>query len=152
MAQGEFVAATNDDCEYVGAPLAAAVQELRNEPALGQIAVPFITCAVADIADVPAQVEGSARVQYVKLPKFGLVPYANFSVIRRALGDELGWWGEYYHYAGDTELSTRVWHKGLRVRGLQTPNQYLIHYELQDATRVPNVETAVYNAKWRGKK
>lgn len=150
-AVGEYVAATNDDCEYVGQPIALAVERLREASIVGQIAVPFITVPAATIADVPETVEGDPHVQYVNLRRYGLVPYANFSVIRRDLGQQLGWWGDYYHYAGDTELSTRVWHAGRRVEPLRSPTDYLIHYEVQDGTRVPNVETAIYNARWRRK-
>jgi len=151
-ARGEFVAATNDDCEYIGAPLMHAVTQLRADKLTGQVAIPFLACGgMRDITQLPDEVRGIPKVQLVALPGYGTVVYANFSVIRRELGDELGWWGSYQHYAGDTELSARVWERRLSVKRLNTPGHYLVHYELEDATRVPNVETAIFTTRWRAR-
>lgn len=148
---GEFVAAFNDDAEYRGAPLANAVAKLRAEKTIGQVAIPFLTHPINSVIEIPERVTGTPETQNVALPNLGFVPYANFGVIARALGDKLGWWSEYYYtYAGDTELSTQVWAKGLRVVALDPRDGYLIHWQVRDDTRVPNVETAQFNRRWRG--
>lgn len=151
-ASGEFVASFNDDAEYVGAPLFSAVQSLRADPNIGQIAIPFLTHKVTRASEItttrPERI--LPEVANVKLPVLGTVPYANFSVIRRTLGDELGWWGDYYQYAGDTHLSAGVWARGFAVVPLPHTAGYIIHYEAQDDTRVPNVETKHFDAVWRG--
>lgn len=147
-ATGEFVAAFNDDARYVGQPLAHAVAYLRDHKDVGQIALPYLSYAVADPTALPVRVRGEPQVQKVRLG-IGTVPYANFSVIARALGAALDWWGTYYQYAGDTELSAKVWASGLRVEPLTARGHYVIHYEAQDATRVPNIETPQFDARWR---
>lgn len=151
-ARGEFVAGFNDDAEYVGMPLVYAVAMLRSDKNVGQVAIPFVRHVAATVEDIRGFDAATAQpqVQIVSLPKVGLVPYANFGVIARALGDTLGWWGDcYYQYAGDTELSTQVWAAGLHVASLEAAHGYLIHYEAQDETRLPNVEAPVFNARWR---
>lgn len=153
-ARGEFVAAMNDDAEYIGSPLYFAVQTLRDDKSIGQIAIPFQTFQVSSPDEIECARQCDApppETQLVSLPVLGLVTYANFGVISRDLGNELGWWGEhYYQYAGDTELSTQVWAKGLRVVELDPALGYLVHYQAQDGTRVPNVEAPHFNARWRG--
>lgn len=149
MAEGDYVAAFNDDAVYVGKPLAGAFIILRKNADIGQVAIPFITDKIAP-ADVPAaQPRGVPRVAEVNLEHYGRVPYANFGVIRRNLGDRLGWWGDYYHYAGDTHLSAGVWYSGLTVAPLPSKVGHIVHYELQDETRLPNVETKRFDSIWR---
>lgn len=153
-ARGEFVAALNDDLECVGTPLADAVKMLHADKKIGQVALPYL---------MPN--EDHPHYELVNIPALGKVLYANFGVMRRALGNELNWWGLgedgkpiYYTYGGDTELSVKVWFKGLRVVPLReyapgqklTPkDSYLIHYQVDDDTRVPNVEQGAFNARWR---
>lgn len=151
-ARGEFVAALNDDCEIVHTPLAHAVAQLRADPSIGQIAIPFITHPVCCVEEIPTHVTELPETQIVNLPNLGAVPYANFGVIARELGKSLGWWGQqyYWQYGGDTELSTQVWARGLRVVPLDPSLGYLIHWQVKDDTRVPNVETPQFNRRWRG--
>lgn len=148
-ARGEFVAGFNDDAEYVAAPLHYAVELLRSDKHVGQMAIPFLTHRTRCVADIPPSLHGVPVTQNVALDPLGLVPYANFSVMARALGEELGWWSDYYQYGGDTELSVKVWLKGLRVAPLPAQYGYLIHWEAQDETRLPNVEQPAFNARWR---
>lgn len=148
-ARGTYVAAFNDDAEYFGAPLSAAVTRLERDRRIGQIAIPFATQKVSSVQGCDPTVHATPEVALVNLPHLGAVPYANFSVVSRALGDRCGWWGNFYHYAGDTHLSASVWAAGLRVFPLSYKQGYLLHYEAQDATRLPNVETARFNALWR---
>lgn len=149
MATGEYVAAFNDDAVYVGRPLAGAFLVMRKNSTIGQVAIPFVTEKIAPTEAPSAHPRGTPRVAEVNLEHYGRVPYANFGVIRRALGNRLGWWGDYYQYAGDTHLSAAVWYAGLKVHPLRPETGSLIHYELQDDTRLPNVETKRFDSIWR---
>lgn len=149
MAQGEYVAAFNDDAIYIGKPLAGAFLAMRKRPDVGQVAIPFVTEKISPADSPSAQPRGTPKVAEVNLGRFGRVPYANFSVTRRALGERLGWWGDFYHYAGDTHLSAGVWHAGFKVQPLSPNTGSIIHYELQDDTRLPNVETKRFDSIWR---
>lgn len=149
MAEGDYVAAFNDDAVYMGKPLAGAFIMLRKNPEIGQVALPFVTNKIASIDEFSTEVRGTPRVAEVNLEHYGRVPYANFGVIRRNVGERLGWWGEYYHYAGDTHLSAGVWYSGMSVAPLPWKTGYVIHYELQDETRLPNVETKRFDHIWR---
>lgn len=145
-ARGDFVAAINDDAEYIGTPLADAVTLLTQDATIGQVAIPYGT---------PGE---TPRVELVTTNLYGKVWYANFGVIRRELGESLGWWGDYYQYGGDTELSVKVWYAGLRVAPLSVfaPNVILspsdsriVHYLIDDDTRVPNVESPRFRERWQ---
>lgn len=150
-ARGTYVAAFNDDAVYIGRPVEYAIEILEHNRDVGQIAIPYVRHMCDNASLIPEHVSGTPDYQVVSLPVIGVVPYANFSVISKRLGDALHWWGDYYHYAGDTELSTRVWASGLQVMPLSNElESYVIHYEAQDKTRALNVETHLYNARWRG--
>jgi len=155
-AHGRYVAAFNDDAEYIGTPVEYAVNLLQDNRDVGQVALPYLRHMCDDSEMIPRDIkiirgDRTPQVQVVTLPIIGTVPYANFSVMSKHLGDSLGWWGNYYHYAGDTELSARVWASGLQVQALPSElDAYVLHYEAQDTTRALNVETHLFNARWRG--
>lgn len=159
-AKGRYVANHNDDAEYVGFPLYNAVQELDVRPQAGQIAIPFVTCRLfhpqelAETASETCREHGIAltpKVEEVKTAQFGRVPYANFGVTRRSVGDAVDWWNGnvYYQYGGDTELSCRILAAGHEVLVLKPDLGFLVHYEVQDGTRVPNVEQQIFSERWR---
>lgn len=152
-ATAEFVANFNDDAIYVGPVLAQAVALLRADADVGQVAIPFTAKRVNEASEL-AGASGAGftyapEVQRVRTHLYGEIPYANFGVIRRELGEEVGWWGDYYQYGGDTELSVKVVKAGYRIGVLGQAAGYLIHYEAQDSTRIPNVEQPQFNARWR---
>lgn len=150
-ARGEFVASFNDDAEYVGAPIAFAIELLNQNEAIGQVAIMFATQILHDAEGLKAiNVRNqNPRVQNVRTVLYGEMPYANFGVIRKRLGVQVGWWGSYYQYGGDTELSVKVRAAGFEIAVLAKQHGYIVHYELQDSTRIPNVEQLAFNAKWR---
>lgn len=152
MAEGTYVAAFNDDAQYIGKPLAGAFLLLRKRQDIGQVAIPFTTNKIRHFEEMDLTPHKAPKVAEVNLEHYGRVPYANFGVIRRALGERVGWWGDYYHYAGDTHLSASVWYAGLKVEPLSVQSGYIVHFEVQDETRLPNVETTHFDAVWRNPK
>lgn len=157
-AQADWVANYNDDAEYVGPVLRRAVELGAGDPRIGQICIPFVTCCLRSAEQLEPTAERTCaaqgvpltpNVQKVRTPALGLRPYANFGVTRRSSGDAAGWWGEYFQYAGDTELSLKIYAAGERVLVLPPEAGFLVHYELQDSTRVPNVEQGIFDARWR---
>ncbi len=139
-AQSEYVAAFNDDAEYFGNTLELACSYLDSHPKCGQVAIPY--------RDPDNSIP---FVQYVWLGRQrGKVRarYANFGVTRRALGDQVGWWGDYEHYAGDCELSANVWMAGYDVDEL--PGGEITHYSVVDSTRRDNIPSGsrAFYEKW----
>ena len=126
QAQGEYVAAFNDDAEVVGDTYLRAVKYLDTNPKVGQLAIPFgYPNAMPEVQSVNA-----LNKRFV---------YANFSVTRRELGERVGWWGDFYQYAGDTRLSIEIVKLGFMVVPLD--GGAIIHHQVHDATRKPNIES-----------
>lgn len=150
-ARGEFVASFNDDAEYIGQPIAYAIELLNQNEAIGQVALMFSTQILHDADGLKTinTKNQNPRVQMVRTALYGEMPYANFGVIRKRLGQQVEWWGSYYQYGGDTELSVKVRAAGFEIAVLAKQYGYIVHYELQDSTRIPNVEQLAFNAKWR---
>lgn len=136
-ARGKFVVNLNDDVEVTANVIPAAVDILNRVRSVGQVAIPF------------ADPWHKVHLDYFPCPDGKRLLYANFGVTRKWLGDKLGWWGDYnYTYAGDTHLSTSVWHAGYTVAPLD--NQYHVWHEIvQDETRVPNTETIKWREYWQ---
>lgn len=136
IARGEFTVALNDDLLVQDHCLVNAVDLLREKSIFGQIAIPFIT-------------------PHIQKPKLDFVTaagqrwlYANFGVTHTDLGKRLGWWGNhYYHYAGDVELSMKIWNAGLQVWPLY--DRCLYHIEANDSTRVDNNDSALFYQQWK---
>lgn len=138
-ARGEYVCNLNDDCVVVGDTLKAACDYLDTHPHCGQVAIPF-----GDGKQVPQTQIIPNR--YAALSRKHNVPYANFGVTRRELGEEIGWWGgklsedkQLYQYGGDVFLSLMILMAKYSVDVL--PRGSIVHYQLHDETRVPNVES-----------
>lgn len=128
-ARGRFVCNLNDDAMCIGPILPEACRVLAARDGVGQIALPF-----SDPRHPPAVHKitvGTPPREYL---------YANFGVTRKELGDRLGWWGNGYHYGGDTELSLQIWKAGYSVMPIASrPDMLIRHYRMQDATRIENV-------------
>lgn len=139
-AEGDYVAALNDDCEVKGNTLEMACQYLDEHEHCGQVAIPWHDKGDRDI-----------QVQHVGLGKQMLdVIYANFGVTRRWLGDRVGWWGNYLeHYGGDCELSFMIWHAGYTVDELKGGE--IIHARVQDNTRRVCYYNAAFANRWYGR-
>lgn len=124
-ARGEYVAAFNDDAVYLNNALELACHYLDTNPTCGQVAIPY------------REPGGELHTQEMWLGRHRIkVLYANFSVTRRWLGEQVGWWGDYVQYAGDNELSANIWLQGYSVDEL--PDGEIMHLAAQDSTRRPN--------------
>ncbi len=132
-----YVMNANDDILVHGDLFREAIAQMR-DPAIGQVAFPFsdkILCK---------------EYCYIKtsLVRFNYALYANFGVTRKSIGDAVGWWGNYYQYSGDCELSANIWNPGYRVEKL-VGDGWVEHLEVQDATRQPNTDSPKFYAKWK---
>ena len=137
LARGRYVAHLNDDCRLLGGCLDAACALLDADERIGQVALPFIDG------------QGPPQVNYVHMDGINVL-YANFGVLRREVGNALGWWGDYLHtYGGDCELSFRIWEAGYRVAALK--GYALHHYREQDELRRENVESRHFLDRWAGR-
>jgi glycosyltransferase involved in cell wall biosynthesis len=135
-ADGVYVAALNDDCVVVGPTLRLACEYLDTHEKCGQVAIPWHDIGDIDIA-----------VQHVTIGRQQVkVIYANFGVTRRRLGDEVGWWGNWYHYSGDCELSFNVLMRGYTVDAL--PGGQIDHFRVQDSVRQICYYNPEFMQKW----
>jgi len=135
-AEGDYVAALNDDCVVVGDTLHRAVAYLDTHDRCGQVAIPWHDVGDRDI-----------RVMHVTLGRQQVdVIYANFGVTRRAIGDAVGWWGQWEHYAGDCELSFNVMMSGYTVDELTGGE--ILHYRVHDSTRQTCYYNRAFMEKW----
>ena len=107
IAKGEYVALLNDDIEVEGNSLRTAVDHLENNPQVGQIAFYHRYMRRAG-GTAPPQIQGA--FDYI---------YGQCTVLRKWLGDQAGWWGDYHTYAGDTQLSLMLWVMGHEVVALE---------------------------------
>ena len=109
LARAPFVAHLNDDDEPQGDCIARAYRYMKANPNVGQVAFSF-----------DLYTPGRYKHETV----FGR-PYANKGMTRREVGDRARWWPDgnrwddgFYTYAGDCELSCRIWEMGYKVVAL----------------------------------
>lgn len=136
--EGDYVAGLNDDCVVVGNTLPLACEYLDAHPETGQVAIPWRDIGNNDLS-----------VQHVTIGR-QYVPciYANFGVTRRTLGDAVGWWGTWEHYAGDCELSFAILDQGYFVDELA--GGAIEHSRVQDYTRRVCYHNNAFMKKWYG--
>jgi hypothetical protein len=134
-AKARYVAHINDDCIVLDNCIFDAWGYLNSHDDVGQIA--FYFSDDGETWKTGAVWEG----QY---------PYANFGMTRKWLGDHVGWWGQdYYKYAGDSELSLRIWLLGYKVKPLDTCK--IRHFRTMDELRRAfpiNIEQNKFFKKW----
>lgn len=138
VARGKYVANINDDTLIVGNCFDRAVEQMERGASIGQVAIPFADPGKKPRLDVMG-IGNPTRV----------LRYANFGVTKRTLGESVGWWGTRYNtYAGDNELSAKIWDAGYRVADLDGEG-YIQHFCLQDSTRVENLDSHKFYGYWR---
>jgi len=135
-AECDYVAALNDDCVVIGDTLRLAVDYLDAHDKCGQVALPWHDVGDRDLRVMPVTI-GKQQLPVI---------YANFGVTRRWLGDQVGWWGEWYHYGGDCELSFQILMAGYTVDAL--PGGEILHYRVHDATRQTCYHNNAFMQKW----
>lgn len=78
--------------------------------------------------------------------------YGNFSLGKKSLYEELGYWDEIYtHYGGDPDFSLKVWHAGYEV--VATPLAKVVHHCINDGVRKEHLreaDCAKLSTKWKG--
>jgi GT2 family glycosyltransferase len=137
IASGKYVAHLNDDCHIQDECLDAACDILDAHADVGQVAIPYI------------DMRGDPILNRIHMWK-GDVLYANFGVLRRSLGDKIGWWGNYLHtYGGDCECSFKIWEAGFKVVPLH--GHAIFHHRHKDALRRNNTESHKFFMKWERK-
>jgi hypothetical protein len=119
VCKGKYVAVLNDDVIMLDNALAAACKVLDDDPGVGQVAIPWT----------------NSKDKAAAIATFGRnsIPFANFGVIRRELGDEAGWWAEFRHYYGDPHLSMFVRSKGMMMHVLA--GKEMLHVEAPSYNR-----------------
>jgi len=141
-AEIQYVFIANDDAEIVDNSIDLSTEMLARDKrcAVGQIAIPF-TC------------RGRLKLDYVTLNKHRYL-YANFGMTRRELGDRVNWWNckgvdgkAPRHYGGDCSLSMKCWNLDYVVLGMQGGFR-IKHFELQDETRRPNLDSELFYKRW----
>jgi len=115
-ARGEYVVQLNDDCELLPWTISNAVRFMEapaHRDVVGMAAF-YHDTPVRRNVNTQIDVEG---IRYVTCHVRGLC-YANFGMVRRELGEQLGWYDERFRFYGaDPDFSLKVWHEaGLEVR------------------------------------
>lgn len=119
-ARGTYVVWLNDDAEVQPGWAAEAVHFMDTHPQVGIGAIYWCD------HKPPWKVE-----------KCWGILYANFGILRRSLGDELGWFDESIRmYGCDTDLCLRILDRGLAV--LPVPGARILHHRHEDAFRRDN--------------
>ena len=135
MSSGRYVAHLNDDCVLLDDILDDACDILDGQPSVGEVALPFV------------DVGGKPIVNYINMNGTSVL-YANFGVLRRDLGNQVGWWGDYlYTYGGDCELSFNIWASGYRVVAFS--GKHVHHYRERDELRDDIPRSDEFFKKWR---
>lgn len=120
VAQGEYVVMGNDDITFHSFGLMRALAYLEEHRDCGAVAFADNRSHQAGITEEIYRVE--------RMPAVGVdgkqvaVPYAQVGMIRRWLGNQVGWWGatdpivgKARTYGGDNYLSARIWELGFSV-------------------------------------
>lgn len=116
-AHGKWVIWLNDDCEVLPGYAEAAIYFMENRPTIGLGVLKY-----------------SNRGGHFTYNWHHDMPYANFGILSKEFGDQIGWFDEELRmYGCDNSLAFRVLIAG---RGIAVvPNAYIVHYECNDAER-----------------
>ena len=143
-AHGEYVVILNDDIEVRGHTLALASSTLDRAYGVGQVAFENI-------------VTGNDPTRRPYGHAYGYL-YGQCCMVRRWLGDLVGWWGEGYHtYGGDTRLSMMLWERGWPT--VKVPGCAITDHVTEDDLRVQrksllklesggNRDTQLFHKRW----
>lgn len=125
VARGRWVIWLNDDAEVLPGYDTAAISFMRSNPGCGMGALHYNE----------KRADGTWTGFHTNTYR-GL-PYANFGVLLRSLGDRLGWFDERFTmYGADNSLAFKVFLSGGAV--LPVPGAHILHYSDKDQTREDN--------------
>ena len=134
ISSGEYCAQLSDDVEVVDGCLVMAVELLDSDPQIGQVVIPH----------------KEPKWHRSAVPRFstskGSWPFAAFGVTRRALGDQVGWWGDYHHQYGDPELALKVMDAGYRIEALK--DTHIIHRPGPSEMRQHKPDRILFSSRW----
>jgi len=133
-AHGAYVIMANDDIEFIGDSILRAWIFMQQHPDVGA------GCFYQDRNRQDAAEHVKWHVESMPVIVNGRqasLPYAQVGIFPKAVGDRVGWWGEYLHtYGGDNELSSQIYAAGFKIVPLEGCK---IHdSEPQDALRKLN--------------
>lgn len=125
-ANGDYVLLANDDIDFALGSILPAIVHLETHPLCGAV-------AFADDRPAPGYGKGY-KVQTIGMMRNGKeisAPYPQVGLIRKWLGDAVGWWGAdditftgNHSYGGDNYLGVGIWQRGYTV---DTVEQCKIH-------------------------
>lgn len=119
-ALGEWVIYLNDDAEVMPGYDVAAIQFMEKQPKIGLGALHY----------------SDRGGPYHVNSAWGCI-YANFGILRRSLGDKVGWFDEdLTMYGNDNSLTLRVLLARYGVADI--PNAKILHHSVQDKVRIEN--------------
>ena len=145
LATGKYVSWFNDDCEMLPGWDRIAIDYMEAHPDLG-IGCVYFKDNIATGHDCDYVVQTLYKTTY-----------ANFGVLLRTFGDQLGWFDEDLHmYGADTALTYAALAAGKAVAPI--PKCKTLHYREQDAVRAENYantrahsDRATFDRKWKYK-
>jgi glycosyltransferase involved in cell wall biosynthesis len=149
-ATGDYVLLANDDIEFTAGSVLPAIVYLESTPTCGAV-------AFADDRPAPGYGDGF-KVQTVGMMdgrKEISAYYPQVGLIRRWLGDAVGWWGSqdteygFHTYGGDNRLGVEIWRNGYTVDAVEACK---VHDEVEpDGLRETNykVEQKIGSAFYR---
>lgn len=129
-AQGKYVTFLNDDCEVQPHWAVEAVRFMDKTPWCGLGAIYYSNYGNDDF----------------HISEWLELPYANFGIISKALGDKLGWFDEcVFTYGGDNSLTFKVLLDGKGIAGI--PYSKIIHNPISDANKIANMDRQSEDAR-----
>ncbi len=119
-AAGEYCLLANDDVSFKPYSILAALAHLERTPTCGAVAFADNRTSLVTGDGTQYRVEGigatTANGEKV------MVVYPQVGLVRKALGDQVGWWGwqdpimqQARTYGGDSYLGARIWEAGYSV-------------------------------------
>jgi len=114
---GEWVIWLNDDCEVMPGYANSAIEFMKHRPEIGLGALAY----------------SNLGGQFTVNMYHGMI-YANFGILSRELGNQIGWFDEDLRmYGCDNAITFRVLLAGRGVAAV--PNSYIAHHECHDHER-----------------
>lgn len=119
-ARGEWVIYLNDDCEVLKGYAQAAINFMKANPLIGLGALPY---------------SNKGGPFLTNSNSFDGMIYANFGIIRRTIGDSIGWFDSdvVEMYGADNTLGYRVLLAGHGIA--EIPNARILHHESPNSER-----------------